>query len=221
MSSLDSYGPAAPCCWGLYTILDRRISGRPHEEAARLALEGGARVIQLRDKHASFEELLTVARRLRQLTGDFNATFLVNDNPYLAAEVEADGVHLGQEDCPVSIARDILGPDAIIGLSTHSRQQAMAACTLPVNYIGFGPIYETTSKQSSYEPLGLESLRWVVAAVQFPVVAIGGIQSSHLPALAATKVQNFAGIQTLMGSPDIREQARKLIEVFRSAAAVS
>ncbi|MGI8905037.1 MAG: thiamine phosphate synthase [Candidatus Sumerlaeaceae bacterium] len=208
------------CAWGLYVILDSKLSGLGHLEAATRALAGGAKVIQLRDKGARFEDLLQVGHVLRKLTREAGATLLVNDNPYLAKEIEADGVHLGQEDFPPYIARETLGPGAIIGISTHTKQQALLASTQPVSYIAVGPVFPTQSKQSSNSPVGLEHIKWVRKHVSQPIVAIGGITSAAIPDVIRAGADNIAVIREVMASGEIEAKVRELSELIDNAKAV-
>ncbi len=200
------------CLWGLYPILDTAIAGVPHVEAARQVLQGGAKVIQLRDKTSTFEELLEIGTELRSLTREAGAALIVNDNPYLAREIDADGVHLGQEDFPPYFAREILGPEKIIGLSTHSRQQALAAVYQPINYLAIGPVYGTKSKKSEYDPLGVDLVEWVTVHVHLPVVAIGGITKTRIRDLITAGVENVAVISEIMSAPDLAARTRELVE---------
>ena len=206
------------CSWGLYVITDARIAGKPHVEVVRAALAGGARVVQLRDKQATFEELMEIGREIRKLTREAGATFICNDNPYLVRELDADGVHLGQNDCPVEIARDILGPEKLIGLSTHTKAQALEAELLPVDYIGIGPVYETTSKVSEWPVVGTTMIRWVRRTASLPIVAIGGITLDRIVDCVAAGADNVAIIGDLMSSPDIEERTRQMCEAYRRAA---
>lgn len=217
-SFLNSSGP---CQWGLYVILDSQCAGRPHAELAREALAGGARVIQLRDKTASFETLMEVGRVIRRLTREAGATFIVNDNPYLARELDADGVHVGQGDVHPVIARDIVGPGKLVGLSTHNHEQATQARREPVDYIGVGPVYPTTSKVSEWPVVGPELVRWVKSVSPLPVVAIGGITRERIPEVIAAGADNIAVIREVMGAPDITARTRELIETIASAREAS
>jgi thiamine-phosphate pyrophosphorylase len=205
------------CSWGLYVITDARIAGRPHAEIVRAALAGGARVIQLRDKLGTFEELMDIGREIRELTRAAGAAFICNDNPYLARELDADGVHLGQNDCPVEIARDILGPGKLIGLSTHTKAQALEAELLPVDYIGIGPVYETTSKVSEWPVVGTSMIRWVRRTATLPIVAIGGITIDRIVDCVAAGADNVAVIGDLMGSDDIEARTRQMCEAYQHA----
>ena len=205
------------CEWGLYVITDTAISGMSHQEATRAAIAGGARVVQLREKKILFEELLEIGREVRRITSERGVTFIINDNPYLAHEIGADGVHLGQTDCPADIAREIMGPGKIIGLSTHTKQQALAAQLMPVDYIGVGPIYATASKVSEWSPVGTPLIRWVRQSVRLPMVAIGGITGERIIDVVAAGAHNVAVIGELMKAPDIESKARDLCEAIRRA----
>jgi thiamine-phosphate pyrophosphorylase len=202
------------CRWGLYPIVDAAVGGRPHAVLAEAVLRAGARVIQLRDKKASFEEMLEIGRVLRRLTRESGATFIVNDNPYLARELDADGVHIGQGDFPARIVRDVMGDDKIVGLSTHNQTQIVAAASLPVDYIGIGPVFATASKESEWPVVGTNLLRWAKQNSAIPAVAIGGITEKNLSEVASTGVDNFALIGDLMKAVDVEAKARRLIEIF-------
>lgn len=205
------------CRWGLYVILDAGCAGRPHGEIAREALAGGARVLQLRDKSASFEQLMEIGTELRRLTRDAGASLIVNDNPYLARELQADGVHVGQTDMHPVIVRDIVGPDMIIGLSTHTHQQVLDARKEPVDYIGVGPVYPTTSKDSEWPAVGPDLVQWVKSMISVPVVAIGGITLERVPAVIAAGADNVAVIREIMAAPDITGRTREMQEVISRA----
>lgn len=193
------------------------MAGRPHVEIARDAIMGGARVIQLRDKHATRDELVSVARELRELTRRLGATFIVNDNPFLARDVDADGVHVGQGDAAVDIARGIVGDNRIVGLSTHSMEQAIAATFKPVDYIGVGPVFATSSKVSEWPVVGTDLVRRVRESVSFPVVAIGGITGERVAEVVAAGADNIAIIGDLMKAPDIEGRTRWLCGEFQRA----
>lgn len=208
------------CIWGVYVILDAAIAKRPHLEVARQVLSAGARVIQLRDKFSTFEELIEIGRELRRMTYEHDATFIVNDNPYLAREVDADGVHLGQTDFATDIAREILGPDKLVGLSTHNKQQALAAQLLPVDYIGVGPVYPTRSKESEWPVVGTNLIRWVKQSVSLPMVAIGGITEERVTDCVLAGADNVAMIGELMCAENIEDKTRRVIQAFERAKAL-
>ena len=166
---------------GLYVITDRGLArGRSHEEVVEAALRGGARIIQLRDKEAPREELVQIGRTLRELCARAGALFIVNDDPELAAEVGAGGVHVGPTDVPPEEARRIMGPNAIVGWSIKaSVEAAKQAQALGVSYVAVGSIFATTTKAGAVE-VGVDAIRRVREAVNLPVAAIGGINAANL-----------------------------------------
>ncbi len=186
------------------------MAGKSHAEVCRELVNAGVKVIQLRDKSATFEELLEIGAEIRDITRSAGATLIVNDNPYLAREIDADGVHIGQNDFPPDIVREVIGPDKIVGLSTHSKQQAIAATTWPIDYIGIGPIYPTTTKEVKCVPVGTSLIRWVRQHIPLPSVAIGGITSETIPDALAAGASNVAVISALMSAPDIAGRAAEL-----------
>ncbi|KPL06951.1 hypothetical protein AMJ85_10005 [candidate division BRC1 bacterium SM23_51] len=200
--------------WGIYAITDREMAGgRTHAEIGAELIEGGVRVIQLRDKTTPFEQLLEDTREMVEIARPHNVPIIVNDNPYLARDGDADGVHLGQNDCPVEIARDIIGPDRLLGLSTHTPLQALAAQLKDVDYIGLGPIFATTTKRQSYRPLGLKMVRWAAATLRVPFVAIGGITAETIADVFAAGARHCAMVSALMKSDDITARARHFVRL--------
>ncbi|MBI3996487.1 MAG: thiamine phosphate synthase [Candidatus Omnitrophica bacterium] len=172
--------------WRLYVILDRAAAqGRALPELAAAAIRGGADVLQLRDKTASARSLMEEAKRLLAVTRPAGIPLIINDRADVARAVGADGVHLGQDDLPLADARALLGSDRIIGASTHTLDQALAAAAEGVDYIGIGPIFSTPTKPE-YPSVGLDLVRQVTAHVRVPGVCIGGIDRDHLdPVLGA------------------------------------
>lgn len=199
--------------WGLYGIIDSEMAGQSHADVCRQLIDGGVKVIQLRDKQAIFEDLMVIGAALREITREAGVTFIVNDNPYLARELDADGVHIGQNDFPPDIVREVVGDDKIIGLSTHSKQQAIVATSWPIDYIGVGPIFQTSTKVSDLTPVGTSLLRWVKQNIPLPTVAIGGITESTVPDVLAAGATNVAIIGDLMRHEDIAERARQLVKL--------
>jgi thiamine-phosphate pyrophosphorylase len=158
----------------LYLITDRTISGLSHIEMTRQAISAGVRIIQLREKIMSKREFYEEALSARSLSTRHKAILIINDYVDIAMAVDADGVHLGQEDMPLEEARRIFGKDKIIGISTHTLKQAIDAERRGADYIGFGPIFKTTTKDAG-SPKGINSLIEVKRHVKIPVIAIGGI----------------------------------------------
>lgn len=186
---------------GFCFITDRDSCSLSCLEMAGMALQGGVRWIQYRDKGRSRLRLFRTAFKLRQLTRRYNAFFIVNDYADIAAAVDADGVHLGQEDLPVTEARKVMGAGKIVGVSTHSLAEAMRAEAEGADYIGFGPVFPTTTKAAG-RPRGLEMLGQVRRAVRIPVVAIGGIGHDDLePVFDAGANAVAAASAILRGDP--------------------
>jgi thiamine-phosphate pyrophosphorylase len=207
----------------LYAITDRQLSNLTHEEIVRMMLAGGARWIQLRDKEASSRELLDQARVCLKLTREAGATLIINDRVDVALTAGADGVHLGQDDMPVEEAREILGEDKIIGLSTHSIDQFLAALETSANYIAVGPVYQTKTKDNPGPVVGLELVREAKKLTDRPLVAIGGITPERAPEVIKAGADCVAVVSALypwpekldlMSKPDVVGSVRKFIEAL-------
>ncbi|MEW6599387.1 MAG: thiamine phosphate synthase [Nitrospirota bacterium] len=158
----------------LYLVTDTRIAGLSHTRIVRRMINAGIRTIQLREKCLSKKDIYHTAVDIRKFTKKCGVVFIMNDYPDIALAVDADGVHLGQEDMPVAEARKIIGKQKIIGVSTHSLSQAIRAQEDGADYIGFGPMFHTTTKDAG-SPRGITSLRRVAQHITIPIVAIGGI----------------------------------------------
>jgi thiamine-phosphate pyrophosphorylase len=160
----------------LYPVTDRKLSGLSHADQLLQLHEGGATLVQLREKVLSPLEFYAQAEAAMRIARARSLKFIINDRVDIALALKADGVHLGQDDLPAEAARRILGPDAFIGFSTHNPNQARAATQMPIDYIAIGPIFATATKDASNPPVGLEGLNLVRQAVgTVPLVAIGGI----------------------------------------------
>jgi len=206
----------------LYAISDRSLANLSNVEIARQLIDGGARLIQLRDKEATAKELFDAAREILPLTRAVGGRLIINDRVDVALTAEADGVHLGQEDLTVEEAREILGPDRIIGISTHNRSQFEAALRTSADYIAVGPVFATTSKENPDPVVGLEMLREVRALTDRPIVAIGGIDHSKAAEVLAAGADCVAVISALYpwpeildlnARPDIISSVRRLLEI--------
>lgn len=204
----------------LYAITDTQLSNYSHEEIVRRLLAGGARWIQLRDKDASAKELLDAARVSLQLTRAVGAKLIINDRVDVALTADADGVHLGQDDLLVEEAREILGPNKIIGLSTHSLEQFQEGLQTSADYLAIGPVYSTTSKETPDPVVGLEMVTAARALTNRPLVAIGGITVERAPQVIAAGADSVAVISALypwpekmdlLSKPDITGQVQKFL----------
>jgi len=192
----------------LYAIVDPLDTGRSPIDLAAALLEGGARLLQLRLKAAPAREVLEIARVVRPLAQEAGALLIVNDRPDVARAAGADGVHLGQDDLPVAAARTVLGAGGIVGVSTHSVGQARAAVAAGADYLGVGPVFETTSKVGTLAARGLDLVRAVRHEVTLPLVAIGGITPATAPDVRAAGADAVAMIAALVRAPDVAAAVR-------------
>ena len=201
---------------GLYAIIDSQaLKGRSHTEVARQLIRGGAKAIQLRDKLHSRKELLPIAQQLGALCAEHNVLFIVNDYLDLALAVDADGLHLGQNDLPISVARKLLPIDKILGCSATTVDQAIAAESEGADYIAAGSIYPTSSKETA-EVVGLERLRQIRQAVSLPLIAIGGINKDNVAEVVDAGADSVAVISAILQAEDIEEAARQIIATFEA-----
>lgn len=199
---------------GLYLILDQQYAKKDIVSIAEEALDAGVDVIQYREKGLSKKDAIKIAEKLRTLTAKAAVTFIINDDPALALAVNADGVHLGQEDIPVDIARRILGKDKIIGLSTHNFKEAMEAIYLDINYIGFGPIFQSRTKMVT-SPLGIDAIRMIRDSITVPIIAIGGISDENVADVIKGGADGAAVISAILSSTDIKKSISKFKERMR------
>jgi thiamine-phosphate pyrophosphorylase len=197
----------------VYPITDTRLSGLPHVEQVLRLIRGGATVIQLRDKDASPREFYHQAAAALQVARNHSAKLIINDRVDVALALKADGVHLGQSDLPVEAARSLLGEDAIIGYSTHDITQARLAATMPLDYIAFGPIFRTLTKQNPDPVAGLDALREVRASTgSLPLVGIGGVNRINAAEVFGAGADAVAMISELIAGPGgIEENMRKIL----------
>ena len=192
----------------LCVITDPTLApGRDHVAIAEAALAGGADMIQLRDKAGSLRDLLPQARAIQALCRSQGAVFIVNDRVDLALAADADGAHVGQEDLPAASARRLLGPRRLLGVSTHSLAQAEAAQQVGADYIGFGPMFATGTKDTGYAPRGLDTLRGIRQVVALPILAIGGITLENVAETIAAGATAPAVISAVVAAPDIAAAA--------------
>jgi thiamine-phosphate pyrophosphorylase len=197
----------------VYPITDISLSGLSHAEQVQELASGGATFIQLREKQKSANEFYAEARAAVRVAHQLGIKLIINDRVDIAMAVGADGVHLGQDDMPVVVARGLLGPESIIGLSTHNASQALAAIKLPIDYLAIGPVFATNSKADTADVLGLSGLAEVRGIVQnLPLVAIGGINDSNASAVVETGADSIAVISCLLNDPSqIKETTQKLL----------
>lgn len=183
------------------------VCGDKPDAFLQAALEGGVDVVQLRMKEASDHEVISTGRRFARLCARYGALLIINDRPDLVAPVEADGVHVGQDDVPVREARSLVGPKRLVGLSTHTPEQIDAAAE--VDYIGVGPVHATPTKPGR-PPVGLELVRYAAAHSPVPFFAIGGISPSNVASVCAAGARRVAVVRALTEASDPRLAARQL-----------
>lgn len=188
-------------------------------ELARLALVGGADAIQFREKRGSTRGMIAIARGLAGICRDRGACLIVNDRLDVALASDADGVHLGREDFPPSLARRILGPDRLIGASAGTVEEAIAGMRAGADYIGAGPVYATGSKPDASPPIGVDGLRAIVRAVEIPVIAIGGVTVERVPEILGAGAHGIAVIEAVACDPDPAAATRRLREALEAPAA--
>lgn len=202
----------------LCVITDPELGrGLSHVDIARQALEGGAPMIQLRDKSAGLRQLLPQAQEIASLCRERGAYFIVNDRLDLALAVNADGVHLGQDDLPPTAARAALGQGKILGVSTHSLEQATRAAREGADYLGIGPIFPTSTKGTGYEPVGCETIKQLHARIDLPLIAIGGITLDTIGPVIRAGAAGVAVISAIAGAEDVTLATRGFLAAILEA----
>ncbi|PID77923.1 MAG: thiamine phosphate synthase [Deltaproteobacteria bacterium] len=202
----------------LYCITDYAHSnGRTNIEVVRKMIDSGIKIIQYREKSRSMREKLEECRIIRTLTKEAGVLFIVNDHIDLALLSEADGVHIGQDDLPASEVRKLTGNNKIIGISTHSPEQALGAEKEGVvDYIGAGPVFRTYTKKDVCEPVGLEFIDFVSSKISLPFVAIGGIKEHNISDVLSHGAKCFALVTEITGADSIEEKILNLRNKLRN-----
>jgi len=200
--------------FGLYAILTDPVVG--YEACARAVVAEGIRYLQLRMKGIPRSEVIETARVIREITRGTSTRFIVNDDPLVAMEVDADGVHLGQGDMPINEAKALWNiPGKIFGLSTHNEAQELKARDLNPDYIGVGPVFPTPTKSIPDPDLGLELMGKIIRKSPLPAVAIGGVNEENLPEILALGVVNFSAVRAVMNSRNPRHAIARLMDIWR------
>jgi thiamine-phosphate pyrophosphorylase len=207
----------------LYLVCDANAGGRDLPDLLRAAVAGGVEVVQLRDKQLADEELTAVANAARALCERIGALLIVNDRPLVASEAGADGVHVGQDDMPVAQVRELVGPDMLIGLSTHAEAEIDAAHaevdggTPLVDYIGVGPVHETPTKLGR-KAVGVELVEYAAAHAHVPFFAIGGLDASNVGDVATAGATRIVVLRAIANAADPEAAARELSGLLEGAA---
>lgn len=194
--------------FGFYLVMTNPVVG--YAKCAEAAVKAGVKIIQLRMKHASREDVLSEAREVRRVTAGTGTLFIVNDDPAIASEAGADGVHVGQDDITPAEIRERFPDLRIVGLSTHNLEQVRSSVSQPIDYIGVGPVYATPTKDIPDPTLGLKTMGEMIAAAAHPAVAIGGIDLTRLPDVRAAGAKNFAVVRAVCQSHDPYGEMLKL-----------
>lgn len=202
----------------LYLVTDRSYMGtRDIELVVRQAVAGGVTVCQLREKECSAAEFVRLGKRLKALLAPLGVPLIINDRLDVALAIQAEGVHLGQKDIPYREARRILGPEAVIGLSVETLEQARQAEEWDVDYLGVSPIYATPTKTDLERTWGLESLKELRKLSRHTLVAIGGIKAENAAAVMAAGADGVAVVSAICASEEPEEAARRILGVVESA----
>lgn len=198
----------------LYLVTDRDLmSTGTLVEAVEAACAGGVTLVQLREKHVTREEYETIARDVKRICDAYDVPLIINDSPEVAVAVGAAGVHVGQEDLEASRVRDIVGPDAIVGVSAASVAEARAAQAASADYLGVGAITPTATKPEA-GVLTIDELREIVDCVDIPVVAIGGVNAQTIPSLAVLGLAGYSVVSAIIAAPDIEAASHELRELI-------
>ena len=198
----------------LYAVTDSRwLNGAALAEAVEKALAGGVTCVQLREKHLPFDEFLRTAKEIKTLCQSYHVPFIVDDNLDIALACDADGLHIGQNDMPTAKARQLLGPDKILGVSAQTIEQAVIACQDGADYLGVGAVFPTGTKTDAVE-VPLDTLKAITAAVDIPVVAIGGIGADNITQLSGTGIAGAAVVSAIFAQEDIKKAAANLRQLI-------
>ncbi|QCX33544.1 thiamine phosphate synthase [Caloramator sp. E03] len=204
-----------PIDYSLYLVTDRKIlNGKDIFKAVEEAIKGGVTIVQLREKDISSLEFYNIAIKMKKLTSYYNIPLIINDRLDIALSVDADGLHIGQEDLPLKVARKLIG-DKILGYSVSSIEEAIYGEESGADYLGAGPVYPTLSKADAKAPIGVETLKKIKDSVSIPVVGIGGIGISNIEEVKKTNIDGISLISSILGSSSIEEASRKLISLWR------
>jgi thiamine-phosphate pyrophosphorylase len=205
---------------GLYFVTDRGLCGdKTLENVVLQAIRGGAACVQLREKDVTTRFFVEEALRIKALLAPFKVPLIINDRLDVALAVKADGVHVGQEDMPYEIARKLMGPGAIIGLSVETWEDVERAQGLDVDYLGVSPVFATPTKTDTKEPWGREGLARIRAFSRHPLVGIGGLNASNAEAVVMAGADSVAVVSAICAAPDPFTASRELTEIIRAALA--
>ena len=197
-------------------MTDDALAGGHLYEKVIAAVRGGVTMVQLREKHSSTAEFVAKALKLKELLRPYGVPLIINDRIDVALASDADGVHIGQSDMPIGIARKLLGPEKIIGLSVESLQDVLSANETDADYIGVSPVFSTPTKTDTAAPFGLEGLKLAVEKSVHPAVAIGGINLSNAGSVMACGCDGIAVVSAVLCAPDPCRASAELLKIIRN-----
>lgn len=197
--------------YSIYLVTDRGIlRDKSLYKAVEEAIKGGVTILQLREKDAGSGEFYNIALEMKKLAGRYGVPLIVNDRLDIALAVDADGLHIGQEDLPLEVARALLSPGKILGYSVSNQAEAVYGEKNGADYLGAGPVYHTGSKVTAVEPIGTEGLKRIKESVSIPVVGIGGIGTYNIDEVKRTGIEGISVISAILAKNDIEAAAREL-----------
>ena len=198
----------------LYLITDRSfLNGRSLKDCVEAAIKGGVTLVQVREKDASTREFYKIAKEVKEITSKYNIPLLINDRIDIALAIDAEGVHLGQSDMPIKLARKILGEDKIIGISANTLEEALEAQKAGADYLGIGPVFYTGTKKDIDEPIGIHGLKEITENIRIPSVAIGGINKENAKSVLETGVNGISVISAILRSENIEKASIELSNI--------
>ncbi|ANP67998.1 thiamine phosphate synthase [Vibrio alginolyticus] len=195
----------------LYLVTDDQQDLSTLKHVVRKAVEGGVTMVQVREKHGDVRAFIERAQAVKDILKDTNVPLIINDRVDVALAVDADGVHLGQSDMPATIARELIGPNKILGLSIENEEQLAEADSLPIDYIGLSAIFATPTKTNTKKFWGIDGLKMALETTSLPIVAIGGINESNIPQLSATGVHGLALVSAICHAEDPKAASEYLL----------
>lgn len=202
----------------LYLVTDDQQDLATLKHVVQQAVSGGVTMVQVREKHGDIRAFIERARAVKVLLEGTGVALIINDRIDVALAVDADGVHLGQSDMPVELARQLIGKNKILGLSIEDENQLIIANSLPIDYIGLSAIFPTASKTNTKKHWGLEGLTMALRCTSLPIVAIGGINESNIPALCKTGVQGLAIVSAICHAQDPKAASANLLNLIQAAS---
>ncbi|EPE2203237.1 thiamine phosphate synthase [Vibrio alginolyticus] len=195
----------------LYLVTDDQQDLATLKRVVRKAVEGGVTMVQVREKHGDVRAFIERAQAVKDILKDTNVPLIINDRVDVALAFDADGVHLGQSDMPATIARELIGPNKILGLSIENEEQLAEADSLPIDYIGLSAIFATPTKTNTKKFWGIDGLKMALETTSLPIVAIGGINESNIPQLSATGVHGLALVSAICHAEDPKAASEYLL----------